>query len=263
MLGFSGTRLQINSRIGKKNSLEVVWVLVSPPAPINGISKFICVCIYSPPHSRLDSVLLDHLRFNFSSLTARHPGAGICIGGDINNLDVTMLCDTFPDLVNMVASPTRGARILDVLISNLHLGYDKAVILPPIQPDVEGVGRPSDHSVAVAKPNTNPALRTGFSKTEVRKRRVMTASNLAKLGLFLLSFNWICLSQVVGTDRKLDMVNRVSLFSIFFDNNSAQEICHSNWYKNMFPKISEFSYTGFLSQIHVENLAEPYLGSKN
>ena len=39
-------------------------------------------------------------------------------------------------MVNLVASPTRGARILDVLVTNLHTAYDKAQILPPIQPGI-------------------------------------------------------------------------------------------------------------------------------
>ena len=69
-LGYSGKKLQINSRVGR-NSLEVVWVLVTPPSPVNGIDKFICVCIYSPPRSRLHDILFEHLRFNFSSLNVQ------------------------------------------------------------------------------------------------------------------------------------------------------------------------------------------------
>ena len=97
--------------------------------------------------------------------------------------------------MNLVASPTRGARILDVLVTNLHTSYDKAQILPPIQPDSSDVGAPSDHSVAVARQNIDKAKRTGFSRCELRTRRVMTASNLALLGLFLASFSWSDLSS--------------------------------------------------------------------
>ena len=79
------------------------------------------------------------------------------MGGDINNLDCDKVCDTYPDMVNLVASPTRGARILDVLVTNLHTSYDKAQILPPIQPDRSDGGAPSDHSVAVARQNNDKA----------------------------------------------------------------------------------------------------------
>ena len=42
--GFSGKKLQVNSRVGP-SSLEAVWVLVTPPTPVNGVSKYICACI--------------------------------------------------------------------------------------------------------------------------------------------------------------------------------------------------------------------------
>ena len=104
--------------------------------------------------------MLDHLSYNFLSLTAQFPGAGIVLGGDINNLDCEKICDTFPDLVNIVASPTRGGRILDVLVTNLQPGYDKVLILPPIQPDQVGRGSPGDHAVAIAKPKYDRSART-------------------------------------------------------------------------------------------------------
>ena len=112
------------------------------------------------------------------------------MGGDINNLDCNKICNTFPDLLNMVATPTRGNKILDVLVSNLHQVYDKAVVLPPIQPDRVGYGVASDHSVAIVRPNSDKAFRTGFCRKVVRTRRSVLASSLAMLGLFLATFNW-------------------------------------------------------------------------
>ena len=114
-----------------RNSIEVVWVLVTPPSPINGMDRLICACIYSPPRSKLDDVVLGHLRFNISKLKSQYPRAGVVIGGDINRLPCEKICNTFPDLVNLVATPTRGSKILDVIITNLHSVYDKAVVLPP------------------------------------------------------------------------------------------------------------------------------------
>ena len=78
--GYSGTKLSIKSREGK-NSIEVVWVLVTPPSPINGMHRLICACIYSPPRSKLDDVVLGHLRFNISKLKSQYPRAGVVIGG--------------------------------------------------------------------------------------------------------------------------------------------------------------------------------------
>ena len=102
----------------------------------------------------------------------------------MNNLDCLKLCNTYPDLINIVATPTRGSKILDVIVTNIHPANDKAVILPPVQPDKVGVGSPSDHSIAIARPNSDNAMRTGFSRTEVRTRRAVLASGIALLGMF-------------------------------------------------------------------------------
>ena len=131
------------------------------------------------------------------------------IGGDINKLPCDKICNTFPDLVNLVASPTRGNQILDVLVSNLHPAYDKAVVYPPLQPDVAGHGQPSDHAVVIARQNLDKAARTGFARKVTRWRRKITKSNLALMGLFLLSFNWGDLSLVNGSDAKLGAVNEI------------------------------------------------------
>ena len=115
-------------------------------------------------------------------------------------------------MVNIVATPTRGARILDVIVTNLHQVYDKASIKPPIQPDRLGFGVASDHSVAIAKPNCDSARRTGFSRKEVRTRRAVLASGVALLGIFLATFDWSCLYSILGVDCKLEYMNHV-LFS--------------------------------------------------
>ena len=112
------------------------------------MQHFICVSFYSPPRSKLNGKLLDHLQFNLNRLTAIYPGSAVILGGDVNNLSVEKLRNCFPDLVNMVAVPTHGSRVLDVVVSDLHVHYDKAVVLPPIQPDDHGHGKPSDHKVA-------------------------------------------------------------------------------------------------------------------
>ena len=87
--------------------------------------------------------------------------------------------------------------------------YDKAVVLSPLQPDDVRQGRPSDHAVAISRPNVDKGSRSGFLRKVTRSRRVLTASNVAMLGLFLLSFNWAALSQFYDVNQKLDVVNGV------------------------------------------------------
>ena len=51
---------------------------------------------------------------------------------------------------NLVADPTYGRKVLDVIYTTAHTHYDRAVVGPPIRPDVPSQGSPSDHAVAIA-----------------------------------------------------------------------------------------------------------------
>ena len=78
--------------------------------------------------------------------------------GDRNNAPVNRLLDTYPDLVNIVTTPILGNQILDIILTDTHSYYDKALVLPPVQPDRVGFGAPIDHSVAVAHPNLDKSI---------------------------------------------------------------------------------------------------------
>ena len=175
--GYTVKKLEVNCSMGG-NRLEVVWALVTPPQPVGQYKTFICASFYSPPRSRLNDRLLEHLDHNIARLTAAHPRSGIFLCGDRNNIPVGKLTGLFPNMVNIVASPTLGSQILDVIVTDLHAVYDKALVLPPVQPDLAGVGAPSDHSVVIAKPNADRAFRTGFSRVVTRCRRILTNKNL-------------------------------------------------------------------------------------
>ena len=96
-----------------------------------------------------------------------HPKSGVCIGGDLNNLGMQKLLDCFPDTIDLVTKPTFGMPILDVLVTNIHRGYDQAVISPLIQSVVPGQGVASDHFVAFR--NKDMSRMTGFSRKETRQ----------------------------------------------------------------------------------------------
>ena len=111
----------------------------------------------------------------------------------------------YPDLVNLVADPTHGSRVLDVLITNKSKEYDKAIILPPIKPDVLGHGSASDHAVAVAKPNIDKSRQTGFSRVVMKTRRLLSAKNLIAMAFFLGCINLHPLYAAPGVDAQLDV----------------------------------------------------------
>ena len=63
--------------------------------------------------------------------------------------------------------------------------------------------------VAIAKPNRDSGNKTGFSRTETRSRRIVKATNLAMIGLFLTCFDWRLLHLATGVNAKLEYVEDV------------------------------------------------------
>ena len=69
--------------------LEVVWGLLKPKTQTYSQIKQILVCaFYSPPNSRKNTKLLDHLISTFHNLLTKYPNAGIILGGDKNKLNI-------------------------------------------------------------------------------------------------------------------------------------------------------------------------------
>ena len=136
-------------------SLEVVWGLLKPKVFTGNIRKIIVCCFYSPPHSRKNGALIDHLTVTLQLLLKTHRAAGVILSGDRNSIEVSTLLSIDPALQQIVKVPTRGLRTLDVIVTNLGRYYHDAVIVPPIKPDNPGFGVPSDHMGVFAKPNTS------------------------------------------------------------------------------------------------------------
>ena len=171
------------------HGLEVVWGLLKPIVPSGKISKIITCCFYSPPRSKLRSTLVDHISLTLQHLLSTHPNAGIVISGDRNSLDIPTLLNIDPSLRQMVKQPTKGFKILDVILSNLECFYDEPVIIPPIIPDNVNKGVPSDHNGVLATPHTNPNQPQESSKT-VKMIRPLPESLTVIFGQKLSSESW-------------------------------------------------------------------------
>ena len=90
--------------------------------------------------------MLNHMQDTLDMLNAKHPGAGICLLGDLNRLDISKLC-RHNSLVQVVTKPTRGNAILDKIVTNIAGYYNTPDIGSPI-----GL---SDHSTVIWLPNRN------------------------------------------------------------------------------------------------------------
>ena len=147
------TITKLNIQIPK--SVEVVWGLLKPKVISGRISVIIVCCFYSPPRSRKNPTLLEHITNTLQALLINYPGAGIIISGDRNSIEMGKLLQIHPSLKQTVNSATRDYRILDVILTNLDSFYGVPEIVPAISPDVPGSGVPSDHRGVVYTPHTN------------------------------------------------------------------------------------------------------------
>ena len=81
-----------------------------------------------------------------------HNNPGLIISGDCNDMDLSSLISIDPSLRQIVLKPTRGQKILDVIVTNLASFYQEPTIIPAILPDISGHGAPSDHYGVCAIP---------------------------------------------------------------------------------------------------------------
>ena len=158
--------------IGIPKSLEVVWGLLRPKVVTGNISKIIVCSFYSPPRSRKNNALIDHLTETLQFLLRTHGAAGVIMSGDRNSIEVSTLLSIDPALQQIVKIPTRGLRTLDVIITNMSRYYNDAVVVPPIIPDNPAFGVPSDHMGVFATPNTSSSQVTKRLKIKKKVRPI-------------------------------------------------------------------------------------------
>ena len=143
--------------VSNPDKVEVVFGLLRPKKTTCKIKEIIVAAFYSPPKSRKNPQLLDHLLSNTLWLLAKYPNAGLAIGGDKNDLNISSLLNGIPKLKNIVTKPTYKHKVLDILLTNMSSLYCVPVITPPVQPDYPQYA-PSDHSTPVATPLTSDTL---------------------------------------------------------------------------------------------------------
>ena len=112
----------------------------------------IVVSFYSPPKSRKKSKLLDHIMTTLHILLTKYPKAGVIIGADRNDLNISSLLMGIPRVRQIVTENTYENKVHDIIITNLHQFYLPPVVVPPVNPDDPNKGAPSDHSVPIATP---------------------------------------------------------------------------------------------------------------
>ena len=183
--------------------LEVVWGLLRPKELTGNIRKIIICSYYSPPNSRKNNLLIDHISVTWNSLKLQHPDAGTIISGDKNNLDDKKILALDPTFEQIVSKNTRKNKILSIIITDLKKYFHVPEIIPPIPVDVPGKGVPSDHNGVSAVPisSANSQRKCQARKVEVRP---LPESLILKFGEVLANEKWEFLSPGMSSTDLVD-----------------------------------------------------------
>ena len=105
------------------DKVEVVFGLLRPKKTTSNVKEIIVAAFYSPPKSRKNPQLLDHLLSTTLHLLSKYPTAGVVLGGDKNNLNITSLLNGIPKLRQIVTKCTYNSKILDIILTNMASLY--------------------------------------------------------------------------------------------------------------------------------------------
>ena len=112
------------------HSLEVVWGLLLSKSENAKFKKFVC-SFYSPPRSKKNQKLTDHLVTTLHMLASKYPDAPIIMGSDKNSLDIKPILNCGLRIRQVVDLPTINGKILDIILMSIPQLYNSPVIIPP------------------------------------------------------------------------------------------------------------------------------------
>ena len=191
--------------LNNPDNLEVTFATLQPKSKESPQFTIILCAVYSPPNSRKKTKLVDFISETYNKLKAtKYPSAFFALGGDINDLKVEQLLNISPKFSQLVNRPTRGQKILSVIVTDLGDFFQEPIILPPLQPDTPGIGKPSDHSVPLATTYTD---RTKPKKTRytLKNVRPFPDSGIAEFGRWLQNENFSALTLAESPDICVDI----------------------------------------------------------
>ena len=136
-------------------------------------------------------------------------------------MSISPLLTGLPRLKQLVTEATCNGKVLDVLLTNLHMYYSVPVIVPPVPADNPAQGKPSDHSVPLAKPHST----MGVNMSNVYKNKVtrpMPESGIKQFEQWIVTENWesIDKSNIPSSQvQALEKLLMLKLDEVFPTNN--------------------------------------------
>ena len=202
--------------------VEAVWALVTPRKQSSNKFKHIAICsvYYRGPKSTKKQELFDHIAVTFHYLSSKY-GSNIqfIIAGDTNRLNLSPILNLSPNLKQVVKVPTRlkPDAMLDPIITTLWRYYQEPVTKPPINPNLNSKGKPSDHLVVIMKPISS-VLEIHPRSYHLVKSRPITQSGINAFGRWIVSHNWHELYRCENVHMKAELFQHTLLtkFHEFF-----------------------------------------------
>ena len=86
--------------------------------------------------------------------------------------------------------------------------YNEVSILPPLQPDVDGIGKASDHSTPFLKVHID-TRKTSRKTYKTKEIRPLPQSNVNKMGMWVAEESFDCVKNAVSSTEKVDCLNKL------------------------------------------------------
>ena len=138
----------------------------------------------------------------------KYLSAFLLLGGDVNCLDISQLLCLSSNLKQIVTKPTRQGKFLSVMITDLHQFYQEPFIIQPLKPDVDGLGKPSDHSVPVAVPYTDTS-KPRKQEFKWKETQPIPESKLITLGQWITSEAFEDVNKAINPDEKVKALGKI------------------------------------------------------
>ena len=168
--------------------LEICWGMLKLKNPTSEIKMILLCSFYSPPNSRKQTALLEHICENYYRL--KSPTMGFICAGDRNDITVEKFLDISPTFHQLVTKPTyQGRKVYDICVSDLGAYYREPEIRKPVEANVKG-RVPSDHNPWYARPHTDSSTRVA-REFIIKTVRPLTDEGKKRLGSWLQSESWV------------------------------------------------------------------------
>ena len=151
--GWGGAAILVNQEkfhleslnIAIPHNLEIIWGLLKPKSDDAFYKKIVVCSFYSPPNSKKNLKLTDHIVTTLQMLKTKFPDSPMILGSDKNSMDIRPILTSGLRLRQVVDLPTRQGKILSIILMNVPHLYNSPVIIPPVPCDDPTSGQPSDH----------------------------------------------------------------------------------------------------------------------